>query len=151
MRASAWLPCIFGLVLLAGCPSDDGGDTEAGDTGETSDVADDADDGVCEAAPGTYGDCVNGSVDACMDSDASALCVTDDPSTPSLGVCARDCDEACECWEGPASGTAPVACKALVDALPNQRSCVLDCSGGETCPDGMNCLAPLDICVFQKN
>lgn len=48
--------------------------------------------------------------------------------------CAHDCDQPDDC-EVPATGDAEVVC-----AGPSGHSCALDCSDGQTCPDGMACV-----------
>jgi hypothetical protein len=53
----------------------------------------------------------------------------------------RDCVDACDCFPPPATGTAEVVCaKILADG---QTGCGLDCSSGQTCPDGMECASNL--------
>lgn len=59
-------------------------------------------------------------------------------------VCTRGCFMACDCWQAP-GGDAPVACRD--DLLETTSLCVLDCSGGQTCPDPMYCEPDLGICV----
>jgi hypothetical protein len=133
---------LFLLASLAACPSgDEGSSDEASETAQTDTTA-----GECVPPDGVYGNCITGGDAACMASGAP-YCVTDTIDNPSIGVCTRRCDEVCDCWAAPSSGTAEVACTALVAGDPS-KSCVLDCSSGQTCPDGMECLDPLQICVW---
>ncbi len=141
---------LFGVLVLifAGACTDDGppSETEAGS--ETQAPAETGDgDGGCTPA-GVYGDCANGGLDACM-AESTPQCLQDDPNMPSIGVCGRACDDVCDCWAAPADGDAPVACKSLVTG--DDGTCVLDCSGGQSCPGGMSCLDALGICVFSVN
>ncbi len=55
-------------------------------------------------------------------------------SGPDHSVCTAPCGDVSECPEA-TSGDAEVVC-----AGQNGDQCVLDCSGGATCPDGMECL-----------
>jgi hypothetical protein len=50
----------------------------------------------------------------------------------SSGYCAQSCMDDSDCTDAPASGTAMPSCGFGV-------MCTLDCSGDETCPDGMSC------------
>jgi hypothetical protein len=53
----------------------------------------------------------------------------------------RDCVDTCDCFDAPATGTAEVVCaKILADG---STACGLDCSNGQTCPDGMECASGL--------
>ncbi|HLT36314.1 MAG TPA: hypothetical protein VK034_08510 [Enhygromyxa sp.] len=146
---------VLALLLSGACTNDDnpptsGTETETGDgDGDPGDGdPGDGDGDQCTPA-GVYGDCGNGGLEACM-ADSLPLCLTDNPNQPSIGVCGRRCDDECDCWAQPADGEAPVACKALVAGDPD-RTCVLDCSGGQSCPGGMTCLDALGICVFSVN
>lgn len=135
------------LALTTACPADDDG--EVGDT-ETADDTGDGDGDTAETGecmePGVYGNCIEGGEAACQ-AEGPTLCPTDNLENPSLGVCAKRCEDVCECWAAPATGTAAVTCVPLVDGDP-KKTCVLDCSNGETCPDGMECLDTLSICVW---
>lgn len=132
------------LALTLAChPSADGED-ESNETSEGNTTADETA-GEC-TTPGVYGNCIDGGAAACQ-AEGSTLCPTDNLDNPSLGVCAKRCEDVCECWAAPATGNADVACVALVDGDPN-RTCVLDCASGQTCPDGMECLDTLSICVW---
>jgi len=59
--------------------------------------------------------------------------------------CAAACESADEC-PTPATGDAEVVC-----AGPNGNQCALDCSGGATCPDDMECVVivqNIERCVW---
>ncbi len=147
MRSPTLLP--LALILVLACnenPSD--GESETGETSPEPTTDEDPNDtGECTPA-GVYEDCLQGGVDVCGASGQPTLCVSDNLENPSIGVCARRCDDVCDCWAAPATGDAEVACVPLVDGDPKQ-TCVLDCSGGQTCPDGMACVDPLQICVWS--
>lgn len=49
-----------------------------------------------------------------------------------------DCVDACDCFAPPADGTAVVTCGPILEGGGN--GCFLDCSAGQTCPAGMQCL-----------
>lgn len=85
-----------------------------------------------------YGDCQN-EVGECE----NGLCL----QGPDFAVCGENCMDASDCAAPPNSGHAPVTCMDVTaDGL---AECMLDCSGGQSCPDGMVC-DPLDIgiCVW---
>ena len=60
-------------------------------------------------------------------------------SNEDANVCMiTGCEDDCDCFAPPATGTAPVAC---ADVLADGGfACVLTCDMGETCPDGMECI-----------
>jgi hypothetical protein len=102
---------------------------------------------VCEdpPAPGTFGDCADSGNGVC--GDAGALCLVDDPDDTTMGVCAfPGCVTDCDCPAAPATGDAPVACAPIV-ADSDENACFLDCSSGQTCPDGMTCVSDF-ICMW---
>lgn len=93
---------------------------------------------VCE--PPQYGDCINGA--ACP---AGQTCIADAGQT--LGWCADvNCVGDAECQPPPPTGTAPAVCGAINDTAD---ACLLDCSAGQTCPDGMSCFAGF-ACVWNE-
>ncbi len=61
-------------------------------------------------------------------------------------VCTRGCFMDCNCWSAPNDGDAPASCSS--ELLESTSVCVLDCSGGQTCPRGMFCVEDLGICAF---
>lgn len=88
--------------------------------------------GAC-ALPGSG--CPTGEV--CLDDPAWEVC--------SQGGCAvaADCD-----FVPPATGTAPVAC-GDPEAMGGANTCYLDCSAGQTCPDGMACIGS-SLCAWPQ-
>lgn len=138
------------LAFVGACTDDNPpADSETGsETAAPTETSGDGDgDSEC-TPPGVFGDCANAGLDACM-AESLPQCLQDDPNMPSIGVCGRACADVCDCWAAPADGDAPVTCKSLVTG--DDGTCVLDCSGGQTCPSGMSCLDSLDICVFSVN
>lgn len=149
-------PPLFALALavaaalgVGACTNDDPAEGGGSETGtESSETGDGDGDGECTPVAGVFGDCAGG-LDACM-SEGPAQCVLDSQDMPSIAVCGRPCAEVCDCWAAPASGAAPVACVSL--APGDDGTCVLDCSAGQACPDGMVCTGAVgvDLCVFQQ-
>ncbi len=95
--------------------------------------------------PMGFGDCATmPEMDACM---MSELCVVDDPGMPTVAVCTElGCAVAADCPPAPPGGDAPVECGDINgDGMP--ADCFLDCSGGQTCPTGMDCFMSF-ICVW---
>ena len=103
---------------------------------------------------------VVGEWNACMDADGeidNTLCnwIGDPDGTGYLtclsappkdldggNVCTiRDCRDTCDCFDAPATGTAPVVCAPIL--ADGATACGLDCSEGQTCPDGMQCASGL--------
>lgn len=79
-----------------------------------------------------YADCVNN--DGCPN--ANEGCITDaDP--PNLGFCTSSCTTVDDCNPSPETGDAPAVCMDLTG--DDMGECYLDCSDGQTCPDGMVC------------
>ncbi|HWB77086.1 MAG TPA: hypothetical protein VG755_19090, partial [Nannocystaceae bacterium] len=65
---------------------------------------------------------------------------------PNVGFCSKDCeDPAADCPASP-GGTATTACVAAMPIGAPAMVCALDCSGGKTCPGGMEC-AMLDAAM----
>ena len=158
LRPRATLVLFASLLLSSlGCPSDDtpsdaetGTETETGTGDGDGDPGDgDGDPGTC-STPGVYGDCAGG-LDACM-TDGPKQCVLDSQNMPSIAVCGRPCDDVCDCWEAPAGSEAAPMCVSL--APGDDGTCILDCSGGAACPNGMICTtspgSDIDLCVFQQ-
>lgn len=89
-----------------------------------------------------YGDCLGTAGAACQPGEE---CIT--AGVPVLvGVCAYDtCVDATGCPPAPATGDAVVACLDVTGT--GSPNCVLDCSGGQTCPDGLAC--HFGICVAE--
>ncbi len=58
--------------------------------------------------------------------------------TEGSNVCMiRDCVDACDCFNPPETGDAPVECREVLEG--GGTACVLNCGDGQTCPDGMTC------------
>jgi hypothetical protein len=94
---------------------------------------------------GDYEDCENLGIGAC--NDASAICIVDDPMTPTVSVCGfTDCSDSCDCPEAPVGSEAQPTCGPILDD-GDTNACYLDCSHGESCPAGMSCLDGF-ICVW---
>ncbi len=53
----------------------------------------------------------------------------------------RGCEDTCDCFNPPTTGTAEVVCAAIL--ADGETACGLDCSSGQTCPDGMECAGGL--------
>jgi hypothetical protein len=135
------------LAIVSGCKSDD--IAESGAEAETSSTAGDGDgDGECTPPAGVFGDCGSGT-DACM-TDGPKLCVLDGQDNPTVAVCARRCTDLCDCWAAPADGDAPVACLTIDQS--GDKTCVLDCSSGQTCPTGMVCAGDIgtELCMYPQ-
>ncbi len=101
----------------------------------------------CEDPPpaGNYGDCIADGTASC--DNLSAICLQDDTLDPMFGVCApEECETDCDCPAAPATGDAPVSCGAIVSGGGN--ACFLDCSSGQTCPDGMACFDEF-VCMWS--
>jgi hypothetical protein len=100
---------------------------------------------IWELAEPGYGDCVNfPEAEACQSDETCQLDATQDPEQ---GVCAAtDCvDPNTDCPIAPEGGDALRACLDVDGAGGDE--CVLDCTGGETCPPLMTCGAG-NYCVW---
>jgi len=96
--------------------------------------------------PGEYNACIdeNGSIDNTLcnwmgagGSTGFVGCLTSS-STKGANVCMiSDCEDDCDCFAAPATGNAVVECAEVLEG--GGRACVLNCSNGEDCPDGMSC------------
>lgn len=82
-----------------------------------------------------YGDCLNSGPSTCG---LEGLCLNDDVMAPTIGVCTEACASAAACPGSP-GGTAPVTCTDVTGDGANE--CILDCSGGGSCPAGMSCFS----------
>lgn len=51
------------------------------------------------------------------------------------------CKDTCDCFNPPTTGTAEVVCAPIL--ADGENACGLDCSSGQTCPDGMECSSGL--------
>ena len=58
--------------------------------------------------------------------------------TEGANVCMiSGCEDECDCFAAPETGNAVVECAEVLKG--GGRACVLNCSNGESCPDGMSC------------
>ena len=102
-----------------------------------------------EPLPGQWGDCINGNAQACGNEDAS--CLANSTSAPAWGTCILPCQDRCDCWAPVEGSSAEPACEPVL--AMGQRACVLSCSDGQTCPDGMSCRAltgVVSICAHDN-
>ncbi len=93
---------------------------------------------------GSYQDCVNG--EACDGRPRQQVCLLDDPDDESFGVCSLYCQDDCDCFADPKNASADSVCAPLLEG--GEKVCVLDCSGGKTCPAGSTCEPGVGICVY---
>lgn len=101
---------------------------------------------ACNDVPGNYADCLGaGNVVDTSGCGGANNCITGgDPVI--AGVCSvTPCVDTCDCPAAPATGNAPVACDAITGGAA--QFCYLDCSAGQSCPNGMVCFADL-ACVW---
>ena len=106
--------------------------TTVGTTESTSDAESTSDGGgVVPYASCNDQDCPRG-WDECID-------------VAGVSWCSHYCDTPDDC-EAPLTGDAAVVC-----AGPSGNSCALDCSDGQTCPDGMSCTELFSVvrCVWE--
>lgn len=93
-----------------------------------------------------FGDCTAGQ--ECLPGET---CVQANDTPPITGACAMlRCETVDDCPQPPAGDyTATVTCD---EQLENSEGgeCFLDCSDGQTCPDGMICLEGTEYCAFQE-
>jgi hypothetical protein len=85
-----------------------------------------------QPADGPYSACV--SAVECFGTTACVLVMG------NLGFCTNNCTIPGDCGPSPA-GTATPACVTAPVGGVDMQVCALDCSGGKTCPGGMECLA----------
>jgi hypothetical protein len=116
-------------------------------TGTTSD--DSTSTGVdpnCPPVKGEYNDCTDeqGGTDnkACKwmgDGENGFITCLNAAGIMGASTCSLvNCEMDCHCFDAPATGTATSVCRANATDK-GDSACVLDCSGGATCPDGMVC------------
>jgi hypothetical protein len=121
-------------------PADSSSSGEASSSEGTDTGTDDG--GV--VGPQPWGDCVNLPTEYCLPGES---CISDSDGMSAFGVCSQPaCATAMDCPPAPVTGDAPVAC---IDAAGDMElECVLDCSMGQTCPDGMTCYADT-VCTHE--
>jgi hypothetical protein len=88
-------------------------------------------------APTGYGDCVNGGTAACLPGEG---CISVPFEGQTVGFCSVECTDTAQC-PSPHSGSPRIDCDT------GSGVCLLLCDGGETCPDGMDCVGG-QICLF---
>lgn len=100
--------------------------------------------GVAYVGSTGFGACVPMEGGACLGAEG---CLTDDPEDPMVGVCTQtSCQDVSECPPPPlASGTAPLVCRDVSGDMVGD--CILDCSDGQLCPEGMECFAG-NLCAW---
>ncbi len=160
---------LIALLLLAACPSGDPADTVATATdsasspmGTTEASTSSGTTGVPEPEPetfgsvcgeplaGQWGDCINGNAQACGNEDAS--CLANSTTNPAWGTCILSCSDRCDCWAAPEGTDATPECAPVLPG--GELACVLDCTSGQACPDGMNCVALTGVqslCSFDSD
>ncbi|MCR9159243.1 MAG: hypothetical protein ACE37F_09005 [Nannocystaceae bacterium] len=127
----------------AGSSSSDGpGDSSSGGGGSST-----GNPNACDPqVPGEWNACIdeNGSTDNTLCnwmglSGPSGFigCLTSS-QTKGANVCMiSGCEDVCDCFAAPETGDAVVECAEVLEG--GGRACVLNCSNGEACPDGMSC------------
>lgn len=86
-----------------------------------------------------YGDCANVQGATCED----GFCV----QAPTGAVCTAACADVMDCEPAPLTGDAPITCVDVTgDMMPE---CILDCSMGDACPDGMDCFGGF-VCIWPE-
>ena len=104
------------------------------------------DDPACPPVKGEYNDCTDprGDIDnkACKwmgDGENGFITCLNAAGMTGASTCSLiNCELDCHCFDAPATGTATSICKPNATDK-GDSACVLDCSDGATCPDGMVC------------
>ncbi len=115
-----------------------GTSTGTGTTGETGESTGGA------GEPVSFAECQDGMADSCPELDPACL-VVDGPGgfgpNGSFFViwsyCTRECESDADCVSGLPGGSAKPRC--LPKGANDIKVCVLDCSFGKTCPEGLEC------------
>ncbi|MEZ4448199.1 MAG: hypothetical protein R3B09_01885 [Nannocystaceae bacterium] len=165
LSSSRRLLVVLSTALLACSGGDDGGTsvgtqgsvgstseaTTTGGTDDTSSSSESAsasatgvDDGCMSHAAGEWNACKDGLLTMnsnCKweagEGSGEVSCLQ--PSSGGGNVCSvAGCVDVCDCFTPPATGNAVVVCAPV---LADSNACVLNCAGGQTCPDGMGCKA----------
>ncbi|MEM6294402.1 MAG: hypothetical protein AAGA54_24225 [Myxococcota bacterium] len=159
-----FVPAAAVVLLTAGCPEGEAGDSigTATDSGGAGTDAPSTSTGRPEPEPepetagsacgeplaGQWGDCINENTLSCGNEDAS--CLANATMNPAWGSCILPCTDVCDCWAAPADGAAESACAPVLPG--GESACVLDCTEGQACPDGMRCVALTGVqslCAFD--
>jgi hypothetical protein len=125
----------------SGAPTSSGESTAAGSS-SSGDV------NLCDPViPGEWNSCHDGTgnVDTTLcnwvgDPDATGFigCLVSS-DMPEFNACfISGCEDACDCFAPPATGTATVECGEIL--MDGGTGCHLTCEDGGTCPDGMECV-----------
>jgi hypothetical protein len=121
--------------------------SSAGSTGTTAPgTGSTTSDPNCPPVKGEYNDCTDdkGKVDNTQckwmgNGDNGFITCLNSGGMPGASTCSLvNCELDCHCFNQPATGTAKSICKPMATDK-GDNACVLDCSGGATCPDGMAC------------
>jgi hypothetical protein len=133
-----------------GAGTEDDGDT-GGDGGSGTTGGDTTTGPACDpVVPGDWNACMdeNGQVDNTLcnwqgsgDSVGMVGCLTAADDEDANVCFISGCEDVCDCFAPPATGDAPIICDEILAA--GGTGCALDCSNGETCPDGMECISSL--------
>lgn len=130
--------------------SSTGGESSTGTVEGTSSSGGDSSTGnpnACDPqVPGEWNSCVdeNGGVDNTLcnwmglSGPSGFIGCLNSSQTDGANVCMiSGCEDVCDCFAAPATGNAVIECAEVLEG--GGRACVLNCSNGETCPDGMTC------------
>ncbi len=90
-----------------------------------------------------YGDCFNNDTSICG---LTGTCLNDDVMMPTIGVCTNECMNLGDCDVAPPGGMSPVDCTDVTG--DGASECIIDCSGGTTCPTGMTCFGGF-LCAWN--
>ena len=136
----------------AGTPDDTtGSPMTSSTTGEEPEPVPETAGSACgEPLAGEWGDCINGNAQACGNEEAA--CLANSTTAPRWGTCILPCEDRCDCWAPVDGGSAEPACEPVLPM--GERACVLSCSDGQTCPDGMTCRAltgVVSVCAFDND
>lgn len=121
--------------------------SSAGSTGTTEpETGSTTSDPNCPPVKGEYNDCTDekGKIDntKCKwmgNGDNGFITCLNAAGMMGASTCSLvNCELDCHCFNQPATGTAKSICKQMATDK-GDNACVLDCSGGATCPDGMVC------------
>ena len=129
----------------SGDSSSDGSSSGGSSSGGSSSSS--GDPNACDPqVPGEWNACVgaNGNIDNTLcnwmglSGPSGFIGCLNSSETDGANVCMiSGCEDVCDCFAAPATGTAVVTCAEVLEG--GGTACVLVCSNGETCPDGMSC------------
>jgi hypothetical protein len=174
-RVMRWLSLFGALAALGACSGDSGGSagsegsegstTTAGTASEAGSVTETTTGSmtgttsgapVCASnPPGEWNACKDGPLtmnsrcnwSATPEHPGSVTCLV--PTGGGSSVCTIEgCEDACDCFQAPSSGSAVVACVPVFAG--GVKGCILECGDGATCPDGMECRANTSTCYWPN-